>query len=160
VIPNAEPSDAGCGRRPQVQIAPPQPAIVLKVKKAESRKGVAGWTKPSLLERSIQKPTIDAKNQRVGKWAVTVKGPGTDCCYINPHCQVYFDIKKSKGEVERWQAELTAPNELSRAGWTRHSLNPGDQITVTGFQGKNGGHSIWIRKLIGPDGHAMQLPED
>ena len=48
-------------------------------------------------------------------------------------------MKNSKGEVERWQGELTAPNELRRAGWTKHSLNPGDQITVTGFQGKNGG---------------------
>ena len=92
--------------------------------------------------------------------SLTVKGTVTDFRFINPHCQVYFDIKKSKGEVEHWQAELTAPNKLSRAGWTRHSLNPGDEITVTGFQGKNGGHSIWIRKLVGPDGQPMQLSED
>jgi hypothetical protein len=74
--------------------------------------------------------------------SITVKGTVTDFRYINPHCQVYFDIKNSKGKVEHWQAELTAPNKLSRAGWTKHSLNPGDQITVTGFQGKNGGHSM------------------
>ena len=92
--------------------------------------------------------------------SLTVKGTVTDFRFINPHCQVYFDIKNSKGEVEHWQAELTAPNKLSRAGWTKHSLNPGDEITVTGFQGKNGGHSIWIRKLIGPDGQPMQLSED
>jgi hypothetical protein len=92
--------------------------------------------------------------------SLTVKGTVTDFRFINPHCQVYFDIKNSKGEVEHWQAELTAPNKLSRAGWTKHSLNPGDEITVTGFQGKNGGHSIWIRKLVGPDGQPMQLSED
>jgi Family of unknown function (DUF6152) len=92
--------------------------------------------------------------------SLTVKGTVTDFRFINPHCQVYFDIKNSKGEVEHWQAELTAPNKLSRAGWTKHSLSPGDEITVTGFQGKNGGHSIWIRKLVGPDGQPMQLSED
>ena len=92
--------------------------------------------------------------------SLTVKGTVTDFRFINPHCQVYFDIKSNKGEVEHWQAELTAPNKLGRAGWTKHSLNPGDQITVTGFPGENGGHSIWIRKLIGPDGQPMQLSED
>jgi hypothetical protein len=91
---------------------------------------------------------------------VTVKGTVTDFRFINPHCQVYFDIKNDKGEVEHWQGELTAPNKLARAGWTKHSLNPGDQINVTGLVGKYGGHSIWIRKLIGPDGQAMQLSED
>lgn len=92
--------------------------------------------------------------------SLTVRGTVTDFRFINPHCQVYFDIKNSKGEVQHWQAELTAPNKLSRAGWTKHSLNPGDEITVTGFEGKNGGHSIWIRKLVGPDGQPMQLSED
>jgi hypothetical protein len=90
----------------------------------------------------------------------TVKGTVTDFRFINPHCQVYFDIKNDKGEVEHWQGELTAPNKLARAGWTKHSLNPGDKIEVSGFVGKYGGHSLWIRKLIGPDGQAMQLSED
>ena len=91
---------------------------------------------------------------------LTVKGTVTEFRFINPHCQVYFDIKNDKGEVEHWQGELTAPNKLARAGWTKHSLNHGDQITVTGFTGKYGGHSLWIRKLIGPDGQSMQLFED
>ena len=90
---------------------------------------------------------------------LTVKGTVTDFRFINPHCQVYFDIKNDKGEVEHWQAELTAPNKLARAGWTKHTLNPGDQITVSGFAGREGAHSLWIRKLVGPDGQTMQLSE-
>lgn len=92
--------------------------------------------------------------------ALTFKGTVTEFRFINPHCQIYFDVKNDKGEVEHWQGELTAPNKLARAGWTKHSLNPGDQITVSGFSGKYGGHSLWIRKLIGPDGQSMQLFED
>jgi Family of unknown function (DUF6152) len=79
--------------------------------------------------------------------------------FINPHCQVFFDVKNDQGEVEHWQGELTAPNKLARAGWTKHSLNVGDQITVSGFAAKGGAHSIWIRKLVGPDGQPMQLSE-
>jgi Family of unknown function (DUF6152) len=91
---------------------------------------------------------------------VTVKAKVTDFQFVNPHCQIYFDVKNDKGEIEHWQGELTAPNKLARAGWTKHSLNPGDQITVTGPTGKNNGRSIWIQKLIGPDGQAMKLFED
>jgi hypothetical protein len=91
---------------------------------------------------------------------VTVKGTVTDFRFINPHCQVYFDIKNDKGEVEHWQGELTAPNKLARAGWTKHSLNPGDQVTITGAVGRNNAHAVAIRKLVGPDGQAMQLSEE
>lgn len=91
---------------------------------------------------------------------LTFKATITEFRFINPHCQVYFDIKNEKGEVEHWQGELTAPNKLARAGWTRSSLNPGDQVTVSGFPAKNTAHSLWIRKLIGPDGQPMQLSEE
>ena len=91
---------------------------------------------------------------------VTVKGTVTDFQYVNPHVQVYFDVKSDKGETEAWQGELTAPNKLSRAGWTKRTLKPGDMITVTGNPAQNGAHTLWIRKLIGPDGESLQLFED
>jgi hypothetical protein len=91
---------------------------------------------------------------------VTVKGTVTDFQYVNPHVQVYFDAKNDKGEPEAWQGELTAPNKLSRAGWTKRTLKPGDMITVTGNPAANGAHTLWIRKLIGPDGESLQLFED
>ena len=91
---------------------------------------------------------------------VTLKGTVTDFRFINPHSLVFFDVKHYKGEVEHWQGELTAPNKLARAGWTKHSLNPGDQVTITGAMGKNNAHALAIRKLIGPEGKAMQLFEE
>lgn len=91
--------------------------------------------------------------------SLTFKGTVTEFRFINPHCQVFFDVKNDQGEVEHWQGELTAPNKLARAGWTKRSLNPGDQITISGFAAKGGAHSLWIRKLVGPDGQNMQLSE-
>jgi Family of unknown function (DUF6152) len=91
---------------------------------------------------------------------VTVKGTVTDFVYLNPHVQVYFQCKSDKGEMEQWQGELTAPNKLNRAGWTKHTLKPGDEITVSGYQLKSGAHTLWIRKLVGPDGNSLQLFED
>ena len=83
----------------------------------------------------------------------------TDFQFINPHVQLYFDVKNDKGEIEHWQGELTAPNKLARAGWTKHTLNPGDRVTITGYALKAGKHSIWIQKLIGPDGQSLPLFE-
>jgi len=91
---------------------------------------------------------------------VTLKGTITDFQYVNPHAQVFFTVKNDKGEDEAWQGELTAPNKLTRAGWTKRTLKPGDSVTVSGNPVKSGEHTLWIRKLIGPDGQALQLFED
>lgn len=91
---------------------------------------------------------------------VTVKGTMTEFRFVNPHVQLYFDVKNDKGETDRWQAELTAPNKLSRAGWDKHTLNPGDSITATGYVSKNDPHTMWINKLIGPDGQQLHLFEE
>lgn len=91
---------------------------------------------------------------------VTVKGTMTEFRYINPHVQLFFDVKNDKGETEKWQAELTAPNKLSRAGWDKNTLKPGDSITASGYVSKNDPHTMWINKLIGPDGQQLRLFEE
>jgi hypothetical protein len=92
--------------------------------------------------------------------AVTVKGTMTEFRFINPHVQLSFDVKNDKGEVENWQAELTAPNKMSRAGWDKHTLKPGDSITASGYVAKDGAHTMWLTKLIGSDGEDLRLRED
>ena len=94
------------------------------------------------------------------KNTVTVKATMTDFRFINPHVQLYFDVKNEKGETEHWQAELTAPNKLSRAGWDKHTLKPGDSITASGYIDKGDGRTMWIRNLIGPEGVALRLSEE
>jgi hypothetical protein len=94
------------------------------------------------------------------KNVVTVKGVMTEFRYINPHVQLFFDVKNDKGEVEKWQAELTAPNKLSRAGWDKTTLKPGDSITASGYVSKNDPHTMWINKLIGPTGEQLHLFEE
>ena len=91
---------------------------------------------------------------------VTVKGTMSDFRFINPHVQLFFDVKNDKGEVEKWQAELTAPNKLARAGWDKYTLKSGDSITASGYVGKNDSHTMWINKLIGPDGTQLHLFEE
>jgi hypothetical protein len=79
---------------------------------------------------------------------VTVKGTVVDFQFVNPHCIVSIDAKDEKGEMQKWQGELTSPNHLLRAGWSATSLKPGDQITITGFRAKSGANSLWITKTV------------
>ena len=91
---------------------------------------------------------------------VTVKGTVTEFVFLNPHCQVYFDVKNEKGEMEKWQGELTAPNKLARAGWTKKTLQPGDQIEATGFRLASGANTLWLRKVVDKNGESLPLFED
>jgi hypothetical protein len=91
---------------------------------------------------------------------VKVKGTVTDFQFVNPHVQIYFECKNEKGETDKWQGELTAPNKLIRAGWDKHTLKPGDSITVSGYASASGAHTMWIRELIGPSGESLPLFEE
>ena len=91
---------------------------------------------------------------------VKVKGTVTNLQFTNPHVLLFFDCKNEKGDTEQWQGELTAPNQLIRAGWDKHTLKPGDSVTVGGYAAISGAHTIWIRELIGPSGEALPLFEE
>lgn len=83
----------------------------------------------------------------------------TELQFTNPHVLVFFDVKKD-GATEKWSGWLTAPNKLARAGWTKRTLGPGDQITVSGTPHKGGSHVLQIRKLVAPDGKDLPLFEE
>jgi hypothetical protein len=83
---------------------------------------------------------------------VTVKGTITDFQFSNPHVLIFMDVKDDKGNVQKWQGELTSPNHLERAGWTRTSIKVGDTITIAGYTPKSGATSMWISKVMLADG--------
>ncbi len=83
---------------------------------------------------------------------ITLKGTVTEFSWSNPHSQIYFDVKDDKGNVTHWACESLNPARLLRAGWSRHSLNPGDQITITLIAAKNGAPVGFLRKLVLADG--------
>jgi hypothetical protein len=79
---------------------------------------------------------------------ITVKGPVSDFQFINPHVIIILDGKDETGKVQKWQGELTSPNRLTRAGWTKSSIKPGDIVTISGYPTKSGEPEIWIQKVV------------
>ena len=75
--------------------------------------------------------------------------------WANPHCVVWFDVKDSRGQVATWGAETGSPSALSRVGWHRTSLKPGDAVAVELFPAKNGARVARLARVILPDGREL-----
>jgi len=90
---------------------------------------------------------------------VSVKGTVTQFEFINPHSAIHLEAKDDKGNVEQWLVEADSPNNLSRTGWTRESLKPGDQVTIVGNQLKDGSKVLRLRKVIFSDGKELKPRE-
>ena len=83
---------------------------------------------------------------------VTLKGVVTKFEWTNPHARFYVDVKDEKGNVTNWNLELASPNVLRRNGWSRMSLQVGDQVTVEGSQAKDGSKMANARAVTLPNG--------
>jgi hypothetical protein len=88
-------------------------------------------------------------------YTATVKGVVTAFEWINPHALIYVDSTDENGKVEKWIAETNSPNTLSRQGWSRNTVKPGDQITLVGHRVKGGANYINFSKIIFADGREL-----
>ncbi len=51
--------------------------------------------------------------------------------WTNPHCVIWFMVKpEGNGGPQEWGVETTSPGVLTRSGWTRNSIKPGDRVSV------------------------------
>jgi DNA/RNA endonuclease YhcR with UshA esterase domain len=67
---------------------------------------------------------------------VTVKGVVTKVEWTNPHTHFYIDAKAENGTVTSWNFEMASTLALERGGFSRKTLQVGDEVTITGFGGK------------------------
>jgi uncharacterized protein DUF6152 len=94
---------------------------------------------------------------------ISVQGTVRQLQYLNPHALIFFNVKDDKGQTAEWTVELQSPNLLTRRGWSRSTLKPGDQIIVTGHPVKNGAKAMSGQKVVFTDGREtpnMGLPAD
>lgn len=88
---------------------------------------------------------------------ITLKGTVTEFAWSNPHVQIYFDVNDGKGKVVRWASETVSPGMLSRAGWVKNELKPGDEITITLGPAKNGSPVGYALKIVLANGKELTL---
>ena len=86
---------------------------------------------------------------------VTLHGTITKLEWINPHSWLHVNVKNNDGTTTEWMIEGATPNTLLRRGFTRDTIKAGTEITVVGYQAKNGAPRANGRDLILADGSRL-----
>jgi hypothetical protein len=84
-----------------------------------------------------------------------LKGSVAKMEWINPHAWLHVDVKETDGKVTRWAIELGPPNALIKRGWNQASVPIGLQVTIVGYQAKDGAKRANGRDITLPDGKKM-----
>ena len=81
--------------------------------------------------------------------------------WANPHAFIELDVT-ARGRTKRWAIELNSPNNLTRQGWRRSSLKPGERVTVRIAPLRNGNPGGLFLDLRKADGTVLDsgLPKD
>ena len=86
---------------------------------------------------------------------VALKGTVTKVDWMNPHIWMYLDVKDDQGAMQHWQCEGGPPNTLTRNGWTKNDLKPGDTISIDGLLAKDASKTCNARTVKLPDGRTV-----
>ena len=67
-----------------------------------------------------------------------ITGTVTEFVWRNPHARLFFDVVDEEGNVVNWGGEMSSPMVLARGGWTRATLEAGDELTFTIYPSRAG----------------------
>jgi hypothetical protein len=90
-----------------------------------------------------------------GNKPVTVKGVVTKVEWTNPHTHFYIESKDEAGTVTTWNFEMASTLSLERGGWSRKTIQVGDQVTIGGFGGKAVTTRAVASSITTADGRAL-----
>lgn len=92
---------------------------------------------------------------------MTVEGTVREFQWTNPHA--FIELEERHGNSTRtWSIELNSPNNLTRQGWRRTSLRPGDRVSLRMNPLRNGEHGGLFLDLRKADGTVLDsgLPKN
>jgi hypothetical protein len=90
----------------------------------------------------------------------TSKAVVTEFHYVNPHAQIFFDVKDAKGKVTHYSGELLPnPAQLVRNGWTKkrsaEALQAGTTINITVAPARAGGTGVLVLRIENEKGEEL-----
>jgi hypothetical protein len=88
---------------------------------------------------------------------VTVRGTVLDFAWGNPHPMITLEVKNEAGQTEKWSIGGPALNRMQANGWTPTTVKPGDVITGTGYQFRDGQKVIRLERVVLADGKEMRV---
>ena len=86
-----------------------------------------------------------------------MSGTVTEFQLTDPHAYLKLRVRGADGREVLWHVETTSAKSLESHGWTRDSIEPGDQLVVAGYLAKDGHPYLkmeWVRRA---DGRSLAL---
>ena len=90
-----------------------------------------------------------------GNKPVNVTGAVTKVEWTNPHARFYVDTKEADGSITHWEFELGSPNLLIRYGFSKDLLKIGSEVSVEGYQARDGSKIANAKSVKFPDGRVL-----
>ena len=76
--------------------------------------------------------------------------------WTNPHITYQVEVPpKDNKPAETWVFETSSPGVLTRSGWTKKSLQPGDKATFAVAPLRSGNPGGYVTKATLPDGQVL-----
>lgn len=91
------------------------------------------------------------------KKPVTLHGTLTKMEWVNPHGWFYIDVKGPDGKVVNWAIETASTNQLIRRGLRETDFPIGVEVSVEGYQARNGTPTANAAKVRFKDGRDFFL---
>jgi hypothetical protein len=88
---------------------------------------------------------------------LTLKGTLTKWEMINPHSWFHINVKDPEGKTQEWMIEGGSPNTLIRLGVTKYTVKVGTELTIEGYQAKEGSNKAVGRNFVLADGTRLFL---
>jgi len=86
----------------------------------------------------------------------TISGTVQQFRWSNPH--VVIVVATAGPAPQTWSVELTSPGNLRRVGWTRHSLTPGQSVSLEIYPLRDGSHGGGYQSGHLADGTSLGPP--
>jgi len=79
---------------------------------------------------------------------VHVSGTVVKVDWTNPHTYIFVEVETEDGDYEEWAFEMGSPNGLMRRGWTRNTLEIGEEIIVRGTRARDGSFKGNVQTVV------------
>ena len=87
---------------------------------------------------------------------ITMKGTVTEWVWRNPHCFIVYEVMDADGKAVQWTAETSSTFSMTgEFGWSRTTLKPGDEITISVAPSRAGTPAGLLYKIVSADGEVL-----
>ena len=97
------------------------------------------------------RPAVAHHSTAMFEWGTSTEMKGATVerwVWTNPHTFLY--VRDAEGN--RWALEGMSPSHLSRSGWSKRSLTPGEKVDLTYYKlrdGRRGGFNVTVTRSNG-----------